>query len=68
LLCYVILRFIAFTSKWKGTFARLFTTIRGVIWSRLHLQSLLDFCCGTEQERPRVIMLPQQLYLPLFVD
>lgn len=68
LLCYVIVRFIAFTSKWKGTFARLFTTIRGVIWSRLDLQSLLDFCCGTEKERPRVIMVPQQLYLPLFVD
>jgi hypothetical protein len=68
LLCYIILRFIAFISKWKGTFARLFTTIRGVLWSRLHLQSLLDYCCGTEGERPRVTMLPQQLYLPLFTD
>jgi hypothetical protein len=68
LLCYVILRFIAFTSKWKGTFARLFTTVRGVLWNRLDLHSLLKYCCGTEDEHPRVIMLPQQLYLPLFVD
>ncbi|HEX2960088.1 MAG TPA: IS4 family transposase [Chitinispirillaceae bacterium] len=68
LLCYIILRFIAFTSKWKGTFSRLFTTIRGVLWSRLCMKSLLDYCCGTEQERPRVIMQPQQLYLPLFSD
>jgi len=31
LLTYVILRFIAYASKWKGTFARLFTTIRWVL-------------------------------------
>ena len=34
LLTYVILRFIAYMSKWKGTFARLFTTIRGTGLSR----------------------------------
>ncbi len=68
LLCYVILRFIAFTSKWKGTFARLFTTIRGVLWSRFDLHSLLDYCCGTEDGQKRICMQPQQLYLPLFVN
>lgn len=66
LLCYVVLRFIAFSSKWKGTFSRLFTTIRGVLWSRLCMKSLLDYCCGTAHVHPRVIMQPQQLYLPLF--
>jgi hypothetical protein len=66
LLTYVILRFIAFMSKWKGTFARLFTTIRGVLWSRLELYSVLECCCGTALDRKRLCMQPQQLYLPLF--
>jgi hypothetical protein len=65
LLTYVILRFIAYMSKWKGTFARLFTTIRGVLWSRLDLYDLLKFC-GTAPGRKRMCMQPQQLYLPLF--
>jgi hypothetical protein len=66
LLTYVILRFIAYMSKWKGTFARLFTTIRGVLWSRFDLFGLLKFC-GTAPGRKRMCMQPQQLYLPLFV-
>jgi len=65
LLCYLLLRFIAFTSKWKGTFARLFTIIRGGLWCRIELNSLL-YCCGTAHDHIRLIMLPQQLYLPLF--
>jgi hypothetical protein len=66
LLTYVILRFFAYISKWKGTFARLFTTIRGVLWSRFDLHDLLK-CCGTAPGRKRMCMQPQQLYLPLFV-
>jgi hypothetical protein len=65
LLTYVIIRFIAYMSKWKGTFARLFTAIRGVLWSRLNLNSVLK-CCGTADGRKRMCMQPQQLYLPLF--
>lgn len=67
LLTYVILRFIAYIGKWKGTFARLFTTIRGVMWSRLELYDLLK-SCGTAPGRQRMCMQPQQLYLPLFVN
>jgi len=67
LLTYVILRFIAYMSEWKGTFSRLFTAIRGVIWSRFDLNSLLE-CCGTASERQRFCAHPQQLYLPLFQD
>lgn len=66
LLTYVILRFIAYQSKWKGTFARLFTTIRGVLWGYFDLYSLLDICCGTEDGHRKICMQPQQLYLPLF--
>ena len=65
LLTYVVLRFIAYMSIWKGTFARLFTTIRGMLWSRTDLFDLLK-CCGTAQDRKRMCMQPQQLYLPLF--
>lgn len=65
LLTYVILRFIAYMAKWKGSFARLFTTIRGVLWSRLDLYNLLE-CCGTAPKRKRMCMQPQQLYLQLF--
>jgi hypothetical protein len=66
LICYLILRFIAFTNKWKGTFARLFTIVRGVIWSRFDINSLLT-CCGTADKPIRLISQPDQLYLPLFV-
>jgi hypothetical protein len=65
LLTYIILRFIAYMSKWKGTFARLFTTLRGVLWSRFDLYDTLKFC-GTAARRNRTCMQPQQLYLPLF--
>lgn len=65
LLTYVILRFIAYTSKWKGTFARIFTTIRGILWSRIDLLDVLAWCCGTAPGRPRVCAQPQQMYLAL---
>lgn len=67
LLTYVIIRFIAYMSKWKGTFARLFTLIRGVLWSRFDLYSLVK-CCGTADGHNRMCMQPQQLYLPLSVN
>jgi hypothetical protein len=66
LLTYIILRFIAYTGKWKGTFARLFTTIRGVLWSYFDLSDLLKCCCGTAREHQRLCAQPQQLYMPLF--
>lgn len=67
LLTYVILRFIAYTHKWKGSFARLFTAIRGSMWSYFNLTSFLDqLCCGTAHDRPRLCGHPQQMYLALF--
>jgi len=67
LLTYVILRFIAYMSEWKGTFARLFTAIRGVLWNRFDLYDLLK-CCGTAYKHQRLCAQPQQLYLPLFQE
>ena len=66
LLTYLILRFIAYTSKWKGSFARLFTSLRGVLWSRFDMPSLLALCYGTAKRRIRMCGQPQQLYLPGF--
>jgi hypothetical protein len=66
LLTYVILRFMAYMSKWRGTFARLFTTIRGVLWSYFDLYNLLRICCcGTADNQRKMCMQPQQLYLSL---
>ena len=65
LLTYVILRFIAYMSKWKGTFARLFAVIRGVLWSRFDLHALLKGCCGTAPEQRRRDTRVYQLCLPL---
>jgi transposase len=65
LLTYIILRFIAYIGKWKGTFARMFTAIRGVLWSRLDLYDLLKYC-GTATGRKRSFIPHQQLSLPLF--
>src|SRR5690554_3856115 len=66
LLTYVVLRFIAYMSKWKGTFARLFTIIRGVLWSRFYMYELLKQCCGTAPEQRRSDTRVYQLNLPLF--
>jgi hypothetical protein len=66
LLTYVLLRLISYIGKWKDSFARLFTAIRGVLWSRYDLLSLLDGCCGTAQAPPRMILSVEQLYLPGF--
>jgi len=41
LLAYVLLRFLEFTSKWKHSFSRLFTLVKGVLWSYIDLNSLL---------------------------
>lgn len=68
LLTYVILRFIAYMSKWKGTFARLFTTIRGILWNRFDMYKLLEQCCGTAGGIKRMCAQPQQMYLAFFFD
>jgi len=65
LLAYVLVRFISFLSGWKGSFTRLFTTIRGVLWSRFDLFAILK-SCGTARRRKRMLAMPEQLYLPGF--
>ena len=66
LLTYVLLRFIAYCSGWKRSFARLFTALRGVLWSRMDMYSVLR-CCGTAPDPPPMRAAPNQAYLPGFV-
>jgi hypothetical protein len=65
LLTYILLRFIAWQSKWDHSFVRLFTALRGVIWSRLDMFSVLE-CCGTAERPARMRAAPEQCYLPGF--
>ena len=65
LLVYILLRFVAWQSKWKHTFTRLFTVIRGVLWSCVDIFSVLN-CCGTARGAVRIRAVPEQCYLPGF--
>jgi hypothetical protein len=65
LLTYLLLRYIGFLGQWQGSFRRLFTLLRGVLFSRLEMFSVLEFC-GTARGSPRMIASPQQAYLPGF--
>jgi len=65
LLVYILLRFVAWQGRWKHTFTRLFTVVRGVLWSRVDLFSVLD-CCGTAHGATRIRAVPEQCYLPGF--
>jgi hypothetical protein len=63
LLVYVLLRFISWQGKWKHSFTRLFTLLRGVLWSCVDMFSVLE-CCGTARGAPRIRAAPEQCYLP----
>ena len=65
LLIYILLRFIAWQGRWKHTFTRLFTVLRGVLWSCLDMFSVLS-CCGTAHGALRIRATPEQCYLPGF--
>jgi len=64
LLTYLILRLISYLGRWKGSFSRLFTTIRGVLWSRFDLYNILEICNGTAGGQPRTHAQPEQLFIP----
>ena len=63
LLAYLLIRYAGYLGKWKGSFRRLFTLLRGVLFSRLNLASIVE-SCGTARGSPRMIATPQQAYLP----
>lgn len=61
LLCYVLLRFQAFLSKWNHSFTRLFTLIRAAIWQKIDLIDLLKRY-GTADGSFRAMASPNQAY------
>jgi hypothetical protein len=65
LLVYVLLRFISWQGRWKRSFTRLVTVVRGVLWSCLDLFSVLKRC-GTAHGALRMRAAPEQCYLPGF--
>jgi hypothetical protein len=65
LLTYVLLRFIAFSNKWNHSFRRLFTLLRGVLWSKFNILAIMD-SYGTAEGQKRMRAAPEQAYLPGF--
>ena len=65
LLTHLLLRFLAYRSKWSHSFRRLFTVIRAILWHNFnaidHLKSY-----GTASPPPRMRAAPEQAYLPGF--
>ena len=65
LLTYVLLRYIAEMGKWQGSFSRLFTLLRGVLFQKKEMYSIMSFC-SQARGSPRIIATPQQSYFPGF--
>jgi hypothetical protein len=65
MLAYVLIRYISYIGQWKGSFSRLFTLLRGVLFSRFDTFSVMSLC-GTARGSPRMVGSPQQAYLPGF--
>jgi len=63
MLVYLLLRYISYLSGWKGTFRRVFTAIRAVLWSTLDMMDVLKCCQG---EGARMRAAPEHCYLPGF--
>ena len=66
MLAYILIRFISYIGKWKGSFSRLFTLLRGVIFNRYEMYNVMELCYGTARGSPRLVSAPQLAYLPGF--
>ncbi len=69
LITYLLLRFIEWENKWKHTFSRLFTLVRGILWNYFELASIIDSCDTMGLRGKRIIRgspaTAYQLYLDL---
>jgi hypothetical protein len=63
LLCYVLLRYLAYLSCWSSSFTRLWAIVRSTLWQRLDLRALLAGC-GTAGGSFRMLGQPEQGWLP----
>ncbi len=57
LLAYLLLRFIGWLSEWKESFRRLYTLVKGMIWSRRSIAELLKLILAEDQSKPPPIKL-----------
>ena len=62
MLTYLILRFVAFLSKWEGSFKHLFTLVKGTIWLRRTVQSIVEFY-GTARSKIPIVRINETPYL-----
>jgi hypothetical protein len=63
LLVHLIMRFLAWQSRWASYFGRVFTLVRATLWRRLDLIKLLQLY-GTAGAKKRVRTRPEQAFLP----
>jgi hypothetical protein len=61
LLVYVLLRYLAYLSRWCHSFTRLWAVTRTTLWRRIDLIELLK-SYGIASSRPRILATPQQAY------
>lgn len=67
LLVHLLLRFLAWRSRWTHSFTRLFTYVRAALWLKRDLADLLKRC-GTANGRGGGIGRPAQSWLPGFAS
>ena len=65
LLVYLLLRFLAWRSRWPYSFTRLFTLLRALLWDGKDIEDLLK-SCGTAGANSKLLCTPAQAYLPGF--
>jgi hypothetical protein len=63
LLVHLIMRFLAWKSRWSSYFGRIFTLVRATLWRRLDLMKLLELY-GTAGMNKRMRTRPEQAFLP----
>lgn len=57
LLAYLLLRFIGWLSEWTESFRRLYTLIKGLLWSRRTIAEILKLILGEDESRPPPVKL-----------
>ena len=65
LLVYVLLRYLAFLSRWQQSFTRLWALCRSSLWRKIDLLALLK-SYGIAGPKLRFMARPEQAYLPGF--
>ena len=62
MLTYLILRYVAFMSKWKGSFKHLFTLVKGTLWLKRTVKSVVEFY-GTASSKIPIVRINETPYL-----